>query len=96
MAFQHRQDAVGAGLMPPEADELPQLFRTSVGEVFGFGEILVGVVQLPFILFKARRIHMVCYGLPAVAPDAAIAQHLVILDVALGAARRNRQRSNAC
>src|SRR5437762_1903800 len=78
-AIVQRQHAVAPGLDPPQINHLPQLVRLLVRKIVAFREILVDVVKLPLVGFERHIRLVIGYGLPAIGPDAAMAEHLEIL-----------------
>ena len=78
-AIVERQHLVLLGLAPPCLDHFRQTIGLAVGEIVDFGEIPVEVEQLPFVVLERRSRRMIGYRLPAVAPEAAMPEHLEIL-----------------
>jgi hypothetical protein len=82
-----RQDVVGPGLLEPQRLELLHLVGMLVGQVVGFGAVAVGVEQLPAVLVEAALAQeraVLGHGLPALVPDPAGAEHLVVLGLLAG------------
>jgi hypothetical protein len=83
-----RQDVVALGLREPEVDELLDLLRVLLSEVVCLGAIFVRVEQLPAVLVELAEPdgHGAVLGnrLPALVPDAARAEHLVVLGLLRG------------
>ena len=87
-----RQHAVLAGLDPPAIDQFPQLLRFFLGEIVGFGEVLIDVVQLPLVVGPFGSVPMPAHRLPAVDPDAAVSEHLEVLRLTRGVGLRVVER----
>ena len=90
-AVVERQHQVLVRFLEPDLDQLRELLRMLLGEVLGLGAVHVHVVQLPHVLVEVslatdRRVQG--DGLPAVHPDAARAEHRVVLPLL----RRRRRR----
>ena len=96
-AVVQRQHAVHLRLLPPQLDHRLQTLRMLLGEVVGFGKILVEVIELPLVVIvPGRTRHMPHHGLPAVLPDAAMPEHLEVLDASrrccVGGGQRRGER----
>src|SRR6202008_796280 len=77
-----RQDVVGLRLPEPEVYELGDLLGMLLGEVARLLGVLVGVEELPAVVLEvADPGERAVLGdrLPALVPDAARAEHLVVL-----------------
>jgi hypothetical protein len=78
---------VGLGLLEPQIDQLFDLVGVLVGEVVGLRAVCVGVEELPAILIEvslAEERTVLGHCLPALVPDPARAEHLVVLDLLAG------------
>src|SRR5205085_569693 len=69
-----RQDFVGFGLTPPLRDHLPQPLRLVGSEIDGLGEVAIQTVELPSVLLEVRARRVVGDRLPAVTPQAPVAE----------------------
>ncbi len=81
-----REDVVGLGLLHPEGLERFHLLRVLGRDVVRFRTVLVCVEQLPAIVVEAGGAgHWAVFGhgLPTGLPDAAVAEHLVVLRLLL-------------
>ena len=67
------------GLDPPALDHLRQLARLLRREIARFAPVLLDVVELPAILVESGVRLVPRHRLPAVVPDAAVAEHLEVL-----------------
>src|ERR1700722_9474353 len=78
-AVVEREHAVLARLHPPGVDELAQLRGMLLGEIVALGEVLVEVVQRPLVVGVGVPGLVVGGDLPAVRPQAAVANLLEVL-----------------
>ena len=87
-----RQHPVASRFNPPEIDQRPQTLWFLRRQIAALREILIEVIQLPFVVLEIGPCAMPRHRLPAVLPDPAVADHLEILRPLPGRSLRLVQR----